>query len=67
MLGDPLTDEVAVLPLTDSLAGETGCKDSATTYVQENKDISSGGCRVAEVPGGTIHSSDDSAREFFEI
>ena len=67
MQADPLPDEVEVLPLPNSLAGEAGCNNSATTYVQENKDINPDGCRVAELPGGTIHSSDDSAREFFEI
>jgi len=52
VIGDPLPDEVVVLPLPKTLASQTGCNDSATTYVQENKDISSDGCRVADVSGG---------------
>ncbi len=42
--------------------GETGCKDRTTTYVQENKDIGSGGCRVVEVPEGTTRFKGEHTR-----
>ena len=67
VLGDPLPDEVEVLPLPKSLASDTGCNNGATTYVAENEDINPDGCRVAEFPEGIGNSSDDSAREVFTI
>ncbi len=61
VIGDPLPEEVLVLPLPETLTGAVGGHGDATAEVPQNKEVNSDGCRVAAETEGYVeeHITED--------
>jgi len=61
VIGDPLPEEVSVLPLPETLTGTVDGNGDATVEVPQNKEVNHGGCRVAAETEGYVeeHITED--------